>query len=64
MSLAIEQLLADAGQAAHEPRRAFDVAAGLRRLARDAGYTAAPPTRSFPRSPTPTTSSSSYPAGA
>lgn len=43
MSLAIEQLLADAGQAAHEPRRAFDVAAGLRRLARDAGYTAAPP---------------------
>ncbi len=43
MSLAIEQLLADAGRDAHEPRRDFDVAAGLRRLARDAGYTAAPP---------------------
>lgn len=64
MSLAIEQLLADAGRDAHEPRRDFDVAAGLRRLARDAGYTAAPPTRSFRRSPAPTTSSSSSHAGA
>ncbi|WP_069816424.1 hypothetical protein [Streptomyces sp. TP-A0874] len=35
---AMEQLLADAGAAVREARRPFDVAAGLRRLAEDAGY--------------------------
>ncbi|MCX4792083.1 hypothetical protein OG369_40295 [Streptomyces sp. NBC_01221] len=38
MSATVEQYLAEAGPSAHEPRRAFDVAAGLHRLARDAGY--------------------------
>jgi hypothetical protein len=43
----VEDRLKAAGQALQENRRAFDVSAGLRRLARDAGYTVS--TRPSPR---------------
>ncbi|MFJ5035079.1 hypothetical protein ACIQB5_45230 [Streptomyces sp. NPDC088560] len=36
----VEERLKAAGKALHEERRSFDVSAGLRRLAREAGYTA------------------------
>lgn len=43
----VEERLNAAGRALRESRRPFDVSAGLRRLARDAGYT--PRARSAPR---------------
>ena len=40
-----DKRLADPNATVREPRRAFDVAAGLSRLAQDAGYGCAPPVR-------------------